>query len=151
MAPSVTVVRSVRLALSFLFTVFLLGTLNHILPSSPRTAKLRPHLLFKRPTSRRSDFLRLPDGRLLITQADVDAKKEHPIFGLMREAEGKWEALKKRQSRTFEDAVSEYVRRYGRKPPKGFDRWYAARVVRRGRAVDALTAGTDGRGSATSR
>ena len=31
-----------------------------------------------------------------------------------------------RQSKTHEDAVKEYKRRYGRKPPKGFDHWWDA-------------------------
>lgn len=29
-----------------------------------------------------------------------------------------------RQSKTLKEAVQEYTRRYGRLPPKGFDRWY---------------------------
>jgi hypothetical protein len=32
-----------------------------------------------------------------------------------------------RQSKTLEQAVKEYTRRYGRPPPKGFDDWYVSR------------------------
>lgn len=40
-------------------------------------------------------------------------------------ARKRWEDLKIRQSKTFAQAVTEYQRRYGRRPPRGFDRWYA--------------------------
>ena len=60
------------------------------------------------------------DGRML-----VKAGEPHPIPMLMQRAKQRWHALKSRQSRTFAEAVREYERRYGRKPPKGFDRWYA--------------------------
>ncbi|GAA6040186.1 hypothetical protein JCM8097_004169 [Rhodosporidiobolus ruineniae] len=60
------------------------------------------------------------DSRLLLEEG-----KPHPIPALMQKAKGDWEALKKRQSRTFAEAVREYKRRNGRNPPKGFDRWYA--------------------------
>lgn len=42
-----------------------------------------------------------------------------------REARKKWDGLLARQSRTFQQAVDEYERRYQRKPPRGFDQWYA--------------------------
>ncbi|EIW53340.1 capsular associated protein [Trametes versicolor FP-101664 SS1] len=51
--------------------------------------------------------------------------KEHPIPKLMAEAETKFRDVLSRQSRTLEDAVKEYERRYHRKPPRGFDRWWA--------------------------
>jgi hypothetical protein len=49
---------------------------------------------------------------------------EHPIPKLMHDAQIKYDALLARQSTTLESAVEEYKRRYGRKPPKGFDDWY---------------------------
>ncbi|GAA5896669.1 hypothetical protein JCM6882_005755 [Rhodosporidiobolus microsporus] len=52
------------------------------------------------------------------------AYEEHPIHGLIREAKQKWEDKKKRQSKTYDDAVEEYKRRYGRKPPQGFQHWW---------------------------
>lgn len=50
--------------------------------------------------------------------------KEHPIPKLMAEAEMKFRDVLSRQSKTLEDAVKEYERRYHRKPPRGFDRWW---------------------------
>ena len=42
----------------------------------------------------------------------------------MAEAENKYRNLLSRQSQTLEAAVKEYQRRYGRKPPRGFDDWW---------------------------
>ncbi|KAI1792491.1 hypothetical protein LXA43DRAFT_1006897 [Ganoderma leucocontextum] len=50
--------------------------------------------------------------------------KEHPIPKLMADAEAAFREKLSRQSRTLEDAVAEYQRRYGRKPPRGFDDWW---------------------------
>ncbi|KZT00713.1 glycosyltransferase family 90 protein [Laetiporus sulphureus 93-53] len=52
------------------------------------------------------------------------AIKEHPIPKLMAEAETKFRQLVSSQSKTLEEAVKEYQRRYGRKPPRGFDEWW---------------------------
>ncbi|GAA6003242.1 hypothetical protein JCM10207_001821 [Rhodosporidiobolus poonsookiae] len=52
------------------------------------------------------------------------AYEEHPVKGLIREAKGKWEQLKKKQSSTYQEAVVEYRRRYGRGPPEGFQHWW---------------------------
>ncbi|KAK4053960.1 hypothetical protein OIO90_003797 [Microbotryomycetes sp. JL221] len=60
------------------------------------------------------------DGRLVL-----EPEQKHPIPALMERAKIQWESLKSRQSKTFAQAVQEYQRRYGRKPPKGFDKWYA--------------------------
>lgn len=75
---------------------------------------------FTRPptTSHESGHIFLDQGRIEAGEAD-----QHPIHGLVREAGKKWNALLKRQSRTLEQAVKEYRRRYGRNPPKGFDDW----------------------------
>ena len=50
--------------------------------------------------------------------------KEHPIPGLMAEAENAFREKLSRQSKTLEDAVLEYQRRYHRRPPLGFDDWW---------------------------
>jgi hypothetical protein len=42
----------------------------------------------------------------------------------MSEAREEFEAKVARQSKTLEEAVAEYTRRYKRAPPKGFDIWY---------------------------
>ncbi|KAI0752756.1 capsular associated protein [Daedaleopsis nitida] len=49
---------------------------------------------------------------------------EHPIPKLMAEAENSFREKLSRQSQTLEQAVSEYERRYKRKPPRGFDDWW---------------------------
>lgn len=49
---------------------------------------------------------------------------EHPITKLMADAEEKFRNMLSRQSKTLEDAVIEYRKRYGREPPKGFGDWW---------------------------
>ena len=60
------------------------------------------------------------DGRLSVREGEP-----HPIPALMARARLQWDDLRARQSQTFAQAVAEYERRYGRKPPKGFDQWCA--------------------------
>ncbi|GAA5894159.1 uncharacterized protein JCM6883_003736 [Sporobolomyces salmoneus] len=60
------------------------------------------------------------DGRIVLEEG-----KPHPIPAMMARAKEQWRLLKGRQSKTFREAVAEYKRRNGRRPPKGFDRWYA--------------------------
>ncbi|GAA5985681.1 hypothetical protein JCM10908_007067 [Rhodotorula pacifica] len=55
---------------------------------------------------------------------DANAYEEHPIHGLIREAKLQWRAKIDRQSKTYDEAVREYKRRYRRNPPPGFDYWY---------------------------
>ena len=54
---------------------------------------------------------------------EVDPAGRHPIYDLIEMAEKEWEAKHKRQSRSLDEAVEEYERRYKRAPPKGFDEW----------------------------
>ncbi|BGP48386.1 hypothetical protein JCM10450v2_004259 [Rhodotorula kratochvilovae] len=60
------------------------------------------------------------DSRMVLEEG-----KPHPIPAMVKRAKQQWAQLKSRQSRTFAEAVSEYKRRHGRNPPKGFDKWYA--------------------------
>lgn len=60
----------------------------------------------------------------------------HPIPKLMAEAEDKFRSLLARQSKTLEQAVSEYKRKYRRDPPKGFDEWWSYAVKNNFRMVD---------------
>lgn len=48
----------------------------------------------------------------------------HPILGLLRDGETKWNDMVAKQSKTLEQAVEVYKERWGRQPPKGFDKWY---------------------------
>ncbi|CDZ97802.1 Endoplasmic reticulum protein EP58, contains filamin rod domain and KDEL motif [Phaffia rhodozyma] len=49
---------------------------------------------------------------------------QHPIYQLIDSAKKEWDSKLKRQSKTLGEAVREYRRRYGRPPPKGFDKWW---------------------------
>lgn len=55
---------------------------------------------------------------------EVNPKGKHPIYELIERAEIQWKRKIQKQSKTFEDAVKEYKRRYKRRPPKGFDLWW---------------------------
>lgn len=47
----------------------------------------------------------------------------HPIEQLYLEGHRKFENMLSRQSKTVDEAITEYRRRYERNPPKGFERW----------------------------
>ena len=53
----------------------------------------------------------------------VNMEGAHPIFELISRGEKEWEAKLRGASKTFEEVVQEYKRRYKRAPPKGFDLW----------------------------
>lgn len=53
----------------------------------------------------------------------VNMEGAHPIFELVSRAEKEWEAKLRGASKTFQEVVQEYKRRYKRAPPKGFDLW----------------------------
>ena len=55
---------------------------------------------------------------------DAPFLNEHPIPKLMADAEENFNNMLSRQSKTLEDAVVEYRRRYGREPPRGFGHWW---------------------------
>ncbi|KDQ62410.1 glycosyltransferase family 90 protein [Jaapia argillacea MUCL 33604] len=54
----------------------------------------------------------------------VNPEGRHPILDLIERAESDWDEKLKRASKSFDEAVLEYKRRYGRAPPKGFDHWW---------------------------
>lgn len=59
-----------------------------------------------------------PNGLLV-----AHAENRHPILLLIEKAEREWKAKEANQSKTLEQAVKEYKRRYHRNPPKGFEKW----------------------------
>ncbi|GAA5838300.1 hypothetical protein JCM11251_003457 [Rhodosporidiobolus azoricus] len=74
---------------------------------------------------------------LSASSAPVDPSRQpHPIHRLIRDAETAWHEKVSRQSRTLEEAVIEYRRRYNQPPPKGFDKWYAFAVANNVPLVD---------------
>lgn len=97
----------------------------------PRGTRLHPVIP---PSNSRSSAQHLshPPSRLHDIEGGVDKRSSasspgeqlHPITYLIQEAETKWNAMLGRQSRTLEEAVEEYERRYKRPPPLGFDAWW---------------------------
>ena len=82
---------------------------------------LLPKHRFRRPHSvpGNSDKHRYrPDGLL-----EVNMGGSHPIYELMARAEKRWYGKLSKASKTLEEAVAEYRRRYERPPPKGFELW----------------------------
>lgn len=65
-----------------------------------------------------------PDGLL-----EVNADGRHPIYDLIERAETEWDNKLRRQSKTLDEAVAEYKRRYHRAPPKGFDEWLRSFIM----------------------
>ena len=59
-----------------------------------------------------------PDGLVEVNEEGV-----HPIYELISRAEKEWQAKLDRASKTLDEAVAEYRRRYRRAPPKGFELW----------------------------
>ncbi|KAH8918392.1 glycosyltransferase family 90 protein [Atractiella rhizophila] len=53
-----------------------------------------------------------------------NGKGRHPIFGLVANASQAWDLKVRRQSKTLDQAVREYIKRNGRRPPKGFAEWF---------------------------
>ncbi|KAK4688087.1 beta-1,2-xylosyltransferase, partial [Tremellales sp. Uapishka_1] len=48
----------------------------------------------------------------------------HPILGLLRDGERKWNDRIAKQSKTLEQAAETYIAKWGRAPPKGFGEWW---------------------------
>ena len=70
------------------------------------------------PSSESSPYSALEAARLPLAHT-----MRHPIRDLISNATREWEKKLARQSKTLEQAVREYRRRHGRRPPKGFDDW----------------------------
>ncbi|KAI1861067.1 hypothetical protein JX265_009686 [Neoarthrinium moseri] len=60
----------------------------------------------------------------------------HPMWHLITAAERELEDTKSRQSKTLEDAVAEYRRRYRIPPPPHFDKWFAFARAKRVQLID---------------
>lgn len=54
----------------------------------------------------------------------IPPNQPHPIHLLISDAKRDWSKKVSRQSRTVREAVEEYERRYGMRPPKGFGAWF---------------------------
>ena len=65
-----------------------------------------------------------PSSSPSLSSSPPPPPQPHPIHYLIQSAETVWNAKVARQSTNLEAAVSEYRRRYGQAPPRGFDAWY---------------------------
>jgi hypothetical protein len=64
------------------------------------------------------------NGMAVLSPNPLAKRQEHPIYELMERAEDKWNNLLRSQSKTLQQAVQEYKKRYGLHPPAGFDAWF---------------------------
>ncbi|KAL6867934.1 glycosyltransferase family 90 protein [Trichoderma novae-zelandiae] len=64
----------------------------------------------------------------------------HPIIHLMKDAQHEFAEVKKRQSRSLNEAVEEYRRRYDIPPPPHFDKWYEFAVSNKVQLMDEFDA-----------
>ena len=55
---------------------------------------------------------------------EVNFNGSHPILELIEKGQRDWKDKLIRSSKTLEEAVSEYKRRYRRPPPLNFDKWF---------------------------
>ena len=88
--------------------------------------------LFRPAPNVTSSFYQRVEGSMLFSARHT----EHPIPRLVRHYTEKFEAMLSRQSRTLESAIEEYRRRYHRKPPQGFDKWFAYARARNSPIID---------------
>ncbi|WWC92054.1 uncharacterized protein L201_007008 [Kwoniella dendrophila CBS 6074] len=89
-----------------------ISTIRSAVPRAP----LPPALLAKRSVEHK-----IENGLLKVNPKST----VHPIHQLIRDAREEWDNKVARQSKTLAQAVREYQKRYKRKPPKGFDKWWA--------------------------
>lgn len=107
-----TLLLLVSLALLAIFN-FRDGLIARVVPDRP-TAPAGPAAPW-------SPTLRDQDLSLPVRYNDTHV---HPIEYLAKNAENDFSALLQRQSRTLEQAVAEYKRRYNIPPPPHFDKWF---------------------------
>ena len=65
------------------------------------------------------------------------SSKQHPIELFIKTASAKYAGMPNRKSKTLEEAVIEYKRRYSREPPPNFENWYKAAVDAKVPIIDA--------------
>ncbi|KAH7635357.1 hypothetical protein B0T09DRAFT_405434 [Sordaria sp. MPI-SDFR-AT-0083] len=61
---------------------------------------------------------------------------QHPVAQLMEKAKADFDAMLSRQSKTYDQAVKEYKRRYKVDPPSGFRGWYDFAVKNKSPIID---------------
>lgn len=110
------------LILSAAFVIFYISGLLILTGHTPHFSGSNPRLWKNIPISRVyplvASHLYRGDGLL-----EVNFNGTHPILELIDRAEDAWTAKHARVSRTLDEAVIEYEKRYNRLPPLGFDSW----------------------------
>lgn len=86
--------------------------------------------------SRRANVAPAPWLAPAVPAAVKQYEAVHPITQLMADAETAYRQKLARQSKTLKEVVAEYRKRYGRAPPKGFDKWWAFAQANGVRLVD---------------
>lgn len=78
------------------------------------------------PTASRTGLTYHPNGYLLVQEPGTASEplEPHPILTLIQRGEQRWQAKLANSSRTLEQCVKEYRRRYARPPPYGFEKWW---------------------------
>lgn len=91
--------------------------------SKPNNADTRPANAHDGDSSSSSDTVAAGDAPTPIKHKPAPGGS-HPMWHLIKDAEAKLEETKMRQSKSLQEAVTEYRRRYGIPPPPNFDKWY---------------------------
>ncbi|PTB43861.1 glycosyltransferase family 90 protein [Trichoderma asperellum CBS 433.97] len=63
-------------------------------------------------------------------------EQEHPVEALVRNSNIYFKNLLQKQSKNYQQAVTEYQHRYGVKPPPGFEAWYEFAISRQSPIID---------------
>lgn len=78
----------------------------------------------------------LQNTRALFTFSRHTQDADHPIPKLMVDAEDKFRLFLTGQSKTLEEAVEQYKKRYKRDPPRGFDEWFGFTATNEVKVID---------------
>lgn len=92
-------------------------------PASARSGRLgtaatAPKSGKKKYNNRPDPYSYRPDGLM-----EASSVGPHPVYELIKTSNKQWKRKLKDASKTLEEAVTEYRRRYNRLPPKGFEKW----------------------------
>ncbi|KXT11646.1 hypothetical protein AC579_7036 [Pseudocercospora musae] len=98
--------------------------------------------LWRKPSNYMTHLLRLnhDQGHLLDKSDQVPertfSRDQHPIQSLVQVASDRFDEILQRQSRTLRQATREYIRRYQRSPPPGFDKWFEYATAHKSPIID---------------
>lgn len=129
--PLHTPFRSISITAFILVSIWLYHTWTTSPEPSTTTSELTQSSLVQENTRRvlsANDAFLQKDGLIYLADkarpgANPDIQVVHPILHLIQNAKKQWEEKVQSQSRTLQEAVATYRRKYERAPPKGFDKW----------------------------